>query len=114
MKKKKKKRSVIRLMTDIDAREPNAVREFTRLCNEDRETALYLMIDGEIITKTNLPDGSASLDYIMPDHRALAIFGATNSNRTAPREAGAVAGGLSRRALPWLRADVISRFYRRR
>jgi hypothetical protein len=29
---------------------------------------------GEIVCKTDRPDGSADLDYLVPDHRAIAIF----------------------------------------
>jgi len=64
----------IRMMCDIDAGVYESVREWERLCAHDRATALSLMIDGEIVTKTDLPDGSASLEFLMPQHRAVVIF----------------------------------------
>jgi hypothetical protein len=68
------KGKTIKLMTDIDAGIDEPVREWMRLCKDDRATALFLMIDGEIIKKTDRPDGSVDLDYLMPNHRALVIF----------------------------------------
>jgi hypothetical protein len=71
------KGKTIKLMTDIDAGIPDAVAEWKRLCSgtaEDRVTALFLLVDGEIIRKTDRADGSADLDYLMPRHRAVVIF----------------------------------------
>lgn len=77
------KMKTIKLMTDIDANIPQAVSDWTELCARDRRTALGLMIDGEIIRKTErmlggkTDGGSADLDYLMPDHRAVVIFRST-------------------------------------
>lgn len=68
------KAKTIQMMTDIGAGDRASVEEWTRLCTEDRYTALGLMIDGEIVTRTELPDGSEKLHFIMPDHLAVVIF----------------------------------------
>jgi hypothetical protein len=65
------KMRTIKLMTDIDAGDRASVHEWMRLCTVDRDTAMRMMIDGDIAAKA---DDSASLVHLRPGHRALVIF----------------------------------------
>ena len=68
------KMRTIKLMTDIDAGDRASVHEWMRLCTVDRDTAMRMMIDGDIAAKS---DGFASLVHLRPGHRALVIFDST-------------------------------------
>jgi hypothetical protein len=46
------------------------------------------MIDGEIIRKTDRPDGSADLDYRVPEHRAIVIWRAVHGLKETPEFGG--------------------------
>ena len=54
--------------------DPRETARWRDLCKRDRLVATQFLLIAGLIEKTDLPDGSASLDYMHPDHPALAIW----------------------------------------
>jgi hypothetical protein len=75
-------------MLHVIGDDPEETARWRNLCKRDRLTATQFLLIAGLIEKTDLPDGSAFLDYMHPEHPALAIWLEQSHNPSTRHLAG--------------------------
>jgi hypothetical protein len=75
-------------MLHVIGDDPRETARWRDLCKRDRLMATQFLLIAGLIEKTDLPDGSAFLDYMHPEHPALAIWLEQSHDPSTRRLAG--------------------------